>query len=143
MSAGTRSGVNCTRWNCAPMALARDLTASVLARPGTPSTRMCPRDSSAMSSRSRSTSCPTMVFLTSYRTCSIGFASNGYLLLLGRPVTAAGGDGRADGYGEAHADERARRRRVGQRHHDADRLALAVDQRSSRAAGVHGGVELD
>ncbi len=65
MSAGTRSGVNCTRWNCPPTAPASDFTARVFASPGTPSTRMCPRASSAMSSRSSSTSWPTMVFLTS------------------------------------------------------------------------------
>src|SRR6266511_2545948 len=115
MSAGTRSGVNCTRWNCAPMALASDLMARVLARPGTPSTRMCPRDSKATSSRSRSTSCPTMVFLTSYRTCSIGFepgAIEYVLSLLGHPVTATGGES----------------------HDDADRLALAVEQRAPGAA---------
>src|SRR6266511_2377276 len=130
MSAGTRSGVNCTRWNCAPMALASDLMARVLARPGTPSTRMCPRDSKATSSRSRSTSCPTMVFLTSYRTCSIEYV----LSLLGHPVTATGGESRADGYGKTDADERARSRWVCQSHDDADRLALAVEQRAPGAA---------
>jgi len=44
---GTRSGVNCTRWNWPPIAAAIDFTASVLAKPGTPSTRMCPRASIA------------------------------------------------------------------------------------------------
>jgi len=54
------------------MAAASVLIAIVLARPGTPSTRMCPRASSATISRSSSTSCPTITFLTSYRTFSIG-----------------------------------------------------------------------
>src|SRR5215204_2868633 len=84
-SAGTRSGVNWTRWNCPPMAAATDFTASVLARPGTPSTRMWPRASRATTSRSRSTSWPTMVRLTSYSTCSIG--------LPGSPVRMLGAGG--------------------------------------------------
>ena len=45
MSAGTRSGVNCRRANVPPTAVARVSTASVLATPGTPSSRQCPRAS--------------------------------------------------------------------------------------------------
>src|SRR2546421_9633389 len=126
------------------MARARDFTASVLARPGTASTRMCPRARRATSSRSSSTSWPTMVFLTSYRTCSMGFVpvSTGPSSrdlgwgrsLLGRPVTAGPGDGGADGYGEPDADERAGGRRGGPGDHDADPLTPSVDPPASRAA---------
>ena len=40
MSPGIRSGVNCTRPNCIDRQLANDRTSSVLATPGTPSSRI-------------------------------------------------------------------------------------------------------
>ena len=45
-SAGSISGVNCSRENLTFRQLASDLTDSVLARPGTPSSRTCPLASS-------------------------------------------------------------------------------------------------
>src|SRR5690242_5777760 len=54
------------------MAWASDLIAIVLASPGTPSTRRCPRASRATNIRSSRPSWPTMVFLTSYSACSSG-----------------------------------------------------------------------
>ena len=64
MSAGSRSGVNCTRRNSARMAPARVRTARVLARPGTPSIKIWPRHKSPTKSRSvnpeRSTSTVAM-----------------------------------------------------------------------------------
>src|SRR4029079_15835220 len=119
-------GVNCTRWNWPPIALARVFTASVLARPGTPSTRMCPRESSATRSRASRMSWPTMVFLTSYRTCPTGLGSSMLIpwsrLLLGSSTARSAADGAPDGYGEADADEGARTGRVGQGHHNPDHL---------------------
>src|SRR5438876_1023687 len=82
-----------------------------------------------------------MVFLTSYSTCSIGFIRSSSLLW--RLAAAATGDGRSYRYGEADADEGAGAGRVGQRDDDADRLALAVEQRTARAARVDRRVELD
>ena len=65
MSAGTRSGVNCSRANVPPTAVASVSTARVLATPGTPSSSTCPRASSATSIRSTSRSWPTMTRLIS------------------------------------------------------------------------------
>ena len=89
--------------------------AIVLARPGTPSTRRWPRASSATASRSSSTSCPTMIFLTSYRTLSIGRAGRRGARPVGVVVHSAvlssvlgqagGAAGDVDGHGEADADE--------------------------------------
>ena len=52
MSEGTRSGVNCTRAKVPPVTWASELTARVLATPGTPSTRQCPPARRATTSRS-------------------------------------------------------------------------------------------
>ena len=49
MSDGKRSGVNCTLLKFNPSVFAKALTAVVLASPGTPSKRMCPRQSSPAS----------------------------------------------------------------------------------------------
>src|SRR4051812_20273735 len=65
MSAGTRSGVNCTRENVPPTTLARVSTASALATPGTPSSRQWPRASRATNIPSTIRSWPTMTRLTS------------------------------------------------------------------------------
>src|SRR5215208_1090006 len=64
-SAGTRSGVNCRRLNEPPSTSATVLTVSVLARPGTPSSRTCPPASSATSTRSSIASWPTITRLIS------------------------------------------------------------------------------
>ena len=52
MSEGTRSGVNCSRTDDPPTTVASVSTASDFATPGTPSSRQCPRASSATSIRS-------------------------------------------------------------------------------------------
>src|ERR1700754_1412651 len=64
-SAGTRSGVNCRRLNEPPSTSATVLTVSVLARPGTPSSRTWPRASSATRTRSSIASWPTITRLIS------------------------------------------------------------------------------
>ena len=63
-SAGTRSGVNCTRAKCPPTACAIVDTVSVLARPGKPSIRQCPSASRHTMTRSTRRSWPTTTFLT-------------------------------------------------------------------------------
>ena len=65
MSAGTRSGVNWMRANVPPTTRASVSTASVLATPGTPSSRQCPRASRATNMRSIIRSWPTITRLTS------------------------------------------------------------------------------
>src|SRR5882762_6018220 len=64
-SAGSRSGVNWIRAKCRSSTCPRVFTARVLARPGTPSTRRCPRHSRATIMRSMRAFCPTMTFFTS------------------------------------------------------------------------------
>jgi hypothetical protein len=59
MSAGSRSGVNCTRPNERSRACASDETSSVLARPGTPTSSAWPRATSVTSIASTTASCPT------------------------------------------------------------------------------------
>ncbi len=76
MSAGTRSGVNWIRANVPPTTVASVSTASVLATPGTPSSRQWPRASTATSIRSIIRSCPTITFLTSKRVLSSSDASS-------------------------------------------------------------------
>src|SRR3954451_5233376 len=121
-SAGTRSGVNWMRLKSPLMACASVLMAIVLASPGTPSTSMWPRASSATSMRSNRWSWPTMTFLTSYSTRSMGSLGaacwpgsvavdgpplSGWvtrdLLSVGRQAEAASGD--VDGHGQADAGE--------------------------------------
>ena len=67
MSAGIRSGVNCSREKLPPTTSARVRTASVLATPGTPSSRTWPRASRPTSIRSTIWSWPTTTRLTSNR----------------------------------------------------------------------------
>ena len=66
-SAGTRSGVNWTRLKEPPSTSASVRTVSVLARPGTPSSRTWPPASSATSTRSSIASWPTTTRLHSHR----------------------------------------------------------------------------
>ena len=61
MSEGKRSGVNCTRLKRASISEASVLMASVLARPGTPSSRMCPSLKRPVSRESIKWRCPTML----------------------------------------------------------------------------------
>jgi hypothetical protein len=67
-SPGMRSGVNWTRLVSTASAAATDRTSRVLATPGTPSSRICPRQSSAMRMPATAESCPTTVLATSPRT---------------------------------------------------------------------------
>src|SRR5579884_563017 len=60
MSPGIRSGVNWIRRNSQESACASVRTSSVLARPGTPMSRQCPRAKRAISRFWRMASCPTM-----------------------------------------------------------------------------------
>src|ERR671927_90840 len=64
-SDGTRSGVNWMRRNVPPSTCARVLTVSVLARPGTPSSRTWPPARRATSRRSSIASWPTITRLIS------------------------------------------------------------------------------
>src|SRR5229473_2098001 len=59
MSLGIRSGVNWMRLKVSDSASAKVEMSSVLASPGTPTKRQCPREKSAMSSCSMTFSCPT------------------------------------------------------------------------------------
>src|SRR5450631_1319747 len=126
------------RWNCPPIAAASDFTASVFASPGTPSTSRWPPDSSPIAIRSSRTSCPTMVRLTSNRTCSRGFVGlmviedpprslvrRSYLGPVSCSVAAAtAGQGSADRHGERDTGERVVAAGVGDRDDDADDVAL-------------------
>src|SRR6185295_9741042 len=161
-SAGTRSGVNWIRLKVPRSVCASVLTVSVLARPGTPSTRKW--------------SWPTTTRLTSYRTRSISVAASPGIeeesvivglvcnvvlnaakdlsatfeilrfaqeakCLEGRHSRRRGGV--LDRHGEADADEDALAIRVQDRGDDADHLAVHRHERAARVARVGGGVELD
>src|SRR6476620_2722796 len=140
-SAGTRSGVNWIRLNSPPIDAARVLMAIVLARPGTPSTRRWPRASRATASRSSSTSWPTMTFLTSYSTRSMGRLVDGFgcwstcppvrSSVLGQSRGAAG---HVDGHGQADADEDVLAGRVDECGDDADDAPGPVEQGPARGA---------
>src|SRR5580700_4482784 len=154
------------RWNCPPTAAASDLTDSVLASPGTPSTSRWPPESRAIAIRSSSTSWPTMVRLTSKSTGCSGLAcwpgdgswlsaGAGFIALLRRwlsplrlsylralPWPAAAERG-ADGYRESDACERVLAIGLGERHDNADDQAVVVDQWPARATRIDGRVELD
>ncbi len=69
-SPGIRSGVNCTRLKSSCRVAARLRTSSVLATPGTPSSRTWPRQSSAMTSPLTTASCPTTALEISVRSAS-------------------------------------------------------------------------
>src|SRR5579862_1119559 len=64
-SPGIRSGVNWMRPNCKPSVAANAWASSVLAVPGTPSSRMCPPASRLVSIRSMAASWPTIALRTS------------------------------------------------------------------------------
>src|SRR3990172_8391174 len=110
------------------MAAATVFTASVLARPGTPSTRRWPRPRSATRMRSRRGSWPTITFLISYRSRSIlvGWASliMSCSFLARRDPEPARGD--VDGHREGDAGEGALPARVDDRRDDAHHLAAPV-----------------
>src|SRR6267142_1313718 len=74
-SAGMRSGVNWMRPNVPEMLRARARTRSVLPRPGTPSTRTWPPASSAHSTASITSRCPTIALATSARRAAAIFAA--------------------------------------------------------------------
>src|SRR5689334_6736608 len=99
MSEGTRSGVNWMRWKLPPTATASVSAASVLATPGTPSSRQCPPASSAVSSRSMSRSCPTITFLTSNSVCSSSRASVSDAMSVMGPLLGNGAGGGRRGPG--------------------------------------------
>ena len=67
MSLGIRSGVNWMRLKLSPSVLANVLMSSVLASPGTPTSRAWPRQNRAMSSSSITASWPTITFASSER----------------------------------------------------------------------------
>src|SRR6185312_12087625 len=143
------------RWNCPLTAAASDFTASVLARPGTPSTSRCPPDSRAIAIRSSSMSWPTMVRFTSNSTLSSGFVElsglicplrivrRSYLRSVSRPGAVPAAERGADGHREPDAGEGVLVRRVGDRDDDADEMALRVEQRAAGASWVDRRVELD
>src|SRR5487761_121342 len=151
------------RWNCPPTAAASDLTESVLASPGTPSTSRWPPQSRATAIRSSSTSWPTMVRLTSKSTGRNGLARSpgdgswlsaggwviallhaglSYLRSLPLPAVCAA-ERAADGHGEPDAGERVLAVGIGERHDDADDHAAAVKQWPARTARVDRRVELN
>ncbi len=68
MSAGSRSGVNCTRAKSSPSTRARLRAASVLPSPGKSSSRTCPLASTAESTRVSGSRLPTTAFSTSSST---------------------------------------------------------------------------
>src|SRR5215831_1586885 len=143
------------RWNCPPTAAASDFTASVLARPGTPSTSRCPPDSRATAIRSSSTSWPTRMRLTSNSTPSSGFAElaglicplrvvrRSYLRPVPGPGAAPAAERGADGHREPDAGEGVLVCRVGDRDDDAHGQAPRVEQRAAGASGVDRRIELD
>src|SRR5438132_1286054 len=145
-SAGTRSGVNWIRLNSPLIDCATVFTASVFARPGTPSTKRCPRASSATTMRSSRWSWPTMTFLISKSRRSIWPPGRTLddmptpLYLVRRNAQRAAR--LVDGDREADPAEHLTRR-IDQTGHDAHDFAVLVHQRSARRALIHRGVELD
>src|SRR6478672_1189048 len=143
------------RWNCPPTAAASVFTASVLARPGTPSTSRWPPASRATAIRSSSTSWPTMVRLTSNSTLSSGFVElaglicplrvvwRSYLRPVPGPGAASAAECGADGHCEPDAGEGILACRVGDRDDDANDQAPCVEQRAAGTSGVDRRVELD
>src|SRR2546429_460490 len=92
-SAGSRSGVNWIRENAMRRHSATVRTASVLASPGTPSSRTCPPVSKPMSRRSTIRSCATTRFATSraivwLSTASPVFAARVVILAPPPPLSA-------------------------------------------------------
>ena len=71
MSVGIRSGVNWMRWKERPSTLPKVLTRRVLASPGTPTIRQCPRQRRATSICSTTSCWPTTVRAISARMLSM------------------------------------------------------------------------
>src|SRR5258707_10177607 len=128
-----------------PIAWARVLMAIVFARPGTPSTRRCPRARRATIIRSSRWSWPTMTFLTSYsrrsigaltvagRSRSTGIRSPSRCSVL-RQAGSPAGD--VDGHRQADPDEDVLLGRIDESRDDADDLAGAVEERTTGVAGI-------
>ncbi len=76
MSAGSRSGVNCTRENDRPAAVAIDRAVSVLATPGTSSSSTWPSASSPAMISSNVGRLPTIALLTSSITARTSAAAS-------------------------------------------------------------------
>src|ERR671937_1113172 len=114
------------------IAWATVFTESVFARPGTPSTRRCPRARSATRIRSSKWSCPTMTFLISKRRRPVSggtalcWSAMSSLSLVRRDAERAGR--RVDGHREADAAERRRAGRVHEPGHDTDDVTLAIHE---------------
>src|SRR5512140_2945900 len=108
-SPGMRSGVNWTRLNPTPSAAAKARASSVLAVPGTPSTRTCPSERRAVRSRSRAASCPITTLWISTLSAStrsrIACSSIGELLPPARDLLS-GADGLEVGAALAVLDAR-------------------------------------
>ena len=109
-SPGIRSGVNCTRGVSSDSAAERARTRRVFATPGTPSSRTCPRASSAMTSPVTAASWPTTALATSLRTASSAARA------ARRPRGAGRRCGRScGGLGSGRGRMRGTARRVGSR----------------------------
>ena len=76
MSDGMRSGVNWMRLNLRWRISASVLTSRVLARPGTPRNRQCPRENRATSKSSITASCPMITLWISRVTFSLASSSS-------------------------------------------------------------------
>src|SRR3954452_14367539 len=125
-SAGTRSGVNCTRLNVPPRTEASVFTVSVLASPGTPSSSTWPPASSETSSRSSIASWPTITRLISKSASS---------------SAARGSSERCPGGGGGTASIRPSPLQTGSNDaaEEAERQRGASDQEQQAAAGDGGG----
>ena len=89
MSDGIRSGVNWMRLYCKPRVSAMVFTSSVLARPGTPTSRQCPPLKTDSNADFTTSSWPIMTFFTSViirsKFCfkaSTAFASFSYVIVI-------------------------------------------------------------
>src|SRR4051812_42988350 len=148
------------RLNWPPITCATVRMASVFARPGTPSTRMWPRESRATSMRSINWSWPTITRLISNMTCSIGDAGSCSFwvstviwpsrpfcpnspCLNKTPAPQAGANlsqrrhdpvGLFDRHREPEADEHGLPRRIDDASDDSDYAAVEVDQRAARVS---------
>src|SRR3954451_4214289 len=102
-SAGTRSGVNCTRLKLPPRTWASVLTVSVLARPGTPSSSTWPPARRATSSRSSIASWPTMMrFISKRASSSTARGSSPWCVA---PAGGGGGGGKSVTFGLQSLDD--------------------------------------
>ena len=111
-SAGTRSGVNCTRLKEPPSTRASVRMVSVLARPGTPSSRTWPPTSSATSSFSSIASWPMTTRLVSNRTDSSARRGSRRRRLASAGPAGTAATGTADGSVMSWRLGRGRQRRL-------------------------------